>query len=150
MIPTPRDPRTAAPGPVAASPHMIFGRAPDGRGWELLPHEDGVIALMERATVAEAHVWLQGAQSTIEFWVDGDELPTGLVTHLVGQAFAHAAQGTGQAVLVCLPRGNDVLLQQVLRHLVNARARNVGLARLVEGSIRDDAVSLASAPSQTG
>jgi hypothetical protein len=66
-------------------------------------------------------------------------LPAGLATHLVGQSFAHPAVGACHAVLVCLPRGNVVLLQQVLRHLDNARAHDAGLARLVEGSVRDDA-----------
>lgn len=156
MIPTPRRSGAQPPSstdplgeePLGASPHRVSGRpSSGGHGWELVPHEDGVIALMERATVAEAHVWLLNGQSTIEFWVDGLDVPTGLATHLVGRAFAHPALGAGHAVLVCLPRANVVLLQQVLRHLDNARMRDAGLARLVEGTLREDTGSLAPAPS---
>jgi hypothetical protein len=144
MIPTPRDSQPTAPSapekPAEMPPLTISERSDDGR-WELLTHEGGVIVLMERTTIAEAHIWPLGQQTTIEFWVDGVELPVGLAAHLVAQSFTHPAVHARRSVLICLPRGSLVLQQQVLRMIQNARTSEAGLARLIEGTIRDASIA---------
>jgi hypothetical protein len=125
---------------------MILGRTPDGRAWELLMHEGGVIVLMDRATVAQARIRRRGEVLRIDFCVGSFELPTALATHLVGKAFGHPSLRARQAVLVCLPGADVAVRDQVLSRLDGVRTRVAGRARLIEGTIRGDSVALSLAP----
>jgi hypothetical protein len=116
----------------------VPGRAADGRSWELVTDAAGITAVMGAATVAEAHVWERDQEITIELWVDGADLPGALSVQLVAQAFAHPAVRAHRPVLLCIPRREGALLQQVLRRVDEARTRAAGMTCLVEGTIRED------------
>jgi hypothetical protein len=115
------------------------GRAADGRTWELRFATGGIAAVMGGTTVGEVHVWAGNDRVTLEFWVDGADFPASLSAHLVEQAFADPAVRDGDPVLVCLPRRDGGLLEPVLRHVADARARAVGMTCLLEGTVRDQA-----------
>lgn len=134
------DEQPAPPAPGSSTGDLsqrMGGRAPDGRTWELRVGAGGIAAVMAGATVGEVHVWAGNGLVTLEFWVDGADLPASLSAHLVEQAFANPTVREGDPVLVCLPRRDGGLLEPVLRHVADARSRAVGMTCLLEGTVRD-------------
>lgn len=124
--------------PLGTFPRRVPGRAPDGRRWEVFTSTSGISVEMAAATVAEAHVWERQDDITIEFWVDGADLPDTLSAELVGQAFAHPSVHAHRPILVCLPRRDGALLQHVLGHLDDPCTRAAGMTCLIEGTVRED------------
>lgn len=116
-------------------PRRTAGRFPDGRGWEVRTDGAGAAVLMAGRTVAEAHLWCRGEELTMEFWVDGQDLPGQVGARLVAAAFAEPAVHDHQPVLICLPRRDGGLLEHVRRHIDGARTRAAGMSCLVEGTV---------------
>lgn len=129
----PRD--TIPSSPAVPVPRRTVGQFPDGRGWEVIADCDGAAVRMAGRTVAEAHLWRRGDDLTMEFWVDGVDLPGQVGAQLVAAAFAEPAVHDHQPVLICLPRRDGGLLEHVRRHVDGARTRAAGMTCLVEGIV---------------
>lgn len=131
-----RSPHGAAPtGPSVPVPRRTCGRFPDGRPWEVTADGAGAAVLLGGRTVAEAHLWVRDEELTIEFWVDGQDLPGQVSAQLVAATFAEPAVHDHQSVLICLPRRDGGLLEHVRSHVDGARTRAAGMSCLVEGTV---------------
>lgn len=138
--PAPQNPARIPPGTARAAPGVPLprrtcGQFPDGRAWEVSADGDGASVRMAGRTVAEAHLWSRDEQLTMEFWVDGQDLPGQVGAQLVAAAFAEPAVRDHQPVLICLPRRDGGLLEHVRRHVEGARTRAAGMSCLVEGTV---------------
>ena len=138
--PAPQNPAPTRSGTTRAAPGVPLprrtcGRFPDGRVWEVTADDEGAAVRMAGRTVAEAHLWCRGEELTMEFWIDGQDLPGQVGAQLVAAAFAEPAVHDRQPVLICLPRRDGGLLEHVRSHVDGARTRAAGMSCLVEGTV---------------
>ena len=114
---------------------VVTGVAADGRRWELRAASDEVTAVTTGGTIGEAHVTDRGDRVVVEFWSAEAGVPSELRVQLVTAAFTSPAVRPERPVLVCIPRHDGGLLEEVRRHVRDARTRAAGVTCLLEGYV---------------
>ncbi|SFL43165.1 hypothetical protein [Geodermatophilus ruber] len=104
--------------------------------WYLVHDDCGVTALGERGPLAWAQIREEGDRVCVEFEVSAVPEPVRLGTDLARDVFRHAALRSERPLLAALPHGSSEVLDEVRRHVPDARIRVAGATCLVQGRVR--------------
>lgn len=104
--------------------------------WHLVRDDSGVTAVDEQGQLAAAWIREDGDQVCVEFELTAVPVPVQLGTELTRAAFDHAALRRTRPLLAVVPHGSTEVLDELRRHVPDARARMAGSTCLLQGRVR--------------